>query len=290
MVDIAEGISAIDVHVHLSDGAARSASPDRASWGQISSYFGRERAVVPIDEMAEQYRSKNMMAVIMNSTNESITGVKGVPNDYIAEVVAKHPDVFIGFGIVDPWQGKLAELEMRRCKEELGLAGIGELNPARQRFAPNDTHFYPLWNAASELGLPILFHGGFAGAGAGTPGGMGVKLRYSNPMLLDDLAADFPQLRIICAHPSWPWSSEALAVTLHKSNVYLDLSGWSPKYLPEEVRHYANSRIQNKVLFGTDWPLLDLDRFLEEFEQLDFKPEVREKILVRNARALFEAV
>jgi predicted TIM-barrel fold metal-dependent hydrolase len=109
-------------------------------------------------------------------------------------------------------------------------------------------------------------------------------------MLLDDLAADFPQLRIICAHPSWPWSSEALAVTLHKSNVYLDLSGWSPKYLPEEVRHYANSRIQNKVLFGTDWPLLDLDRFLEEFEQLDFKPEVREKILVRNARALFEAV
>jgi predicted TIM-barrel fold metal-dependent hydrolase len=278
-------IEAIDVHVHLSDEYSLQFKQRRNA--QMAKHFGRERPPVPIDEMAEIYRSRNMMAVIMNSIDRTATGDTPMPNDYVAEVVRAHPDVFLGFGAIDPNEGKAAENEIRRCKEELGLAGIGELNPARQRFQPNDPRYAPLWQAASDAGLVVLFHGGYAASGSGTPGGMGIKLRYARPIYLDDVAADHPELTIICAHQSWPWEGEALAVAQHKGNVYLDLSGYAPKYLSEQVRRYVNSRIPDKVLFGTDWPGLTVDRWITEFDELGMKPEVRQKVLLDNAKRVF---
>lgn len=278
-------VTAIDVHVHLSDELSIKAKGARAQ--QMARYFGRERRPVSFDEMADQYRKRKMMAVIMNTTDETITGLTPVPNDHIAKGVREHSDVFMGFGVIDPWQGKVALKEIRRCKEELGLAGIGELNPARQHFFPNDTRFYPLWEEAQRLGLPVLFHSGMAGAGAGTPGGMGAKLKYTQPIYLDDVAADFPELKVICAHPSWPWQEESLAIARHKSNFYIDLSGWAPKYFPAELTRHVNSILQDKALFGSDWPSIGVERWMEEFEQLKLKPEVRQKILLDNAKKLF---
>src|SRR5699024_1479902 len=127
----------------------------------------------------------------------------------------KHPDVFIGFGAVEPMMGKVAETEVRRCAEELGLKGIGELNPGRQCFYPNDRKLYKVWESASELNMIVLFHTGMMGAGARTPGGSGLKLKYTRPIPhLDDVAAEFPELKIIAAHPSWPWQEESLAMAL----------------------------------------------------------------------------
>ncbi|MGH9082450.1 MAG: amidohydrolase family protein [Acidimicrobiales bacterium] len=278
-------VRAIDAHVHLSDETwAATMGDERAR--SIARAFGRTQVVVPVDEMAAEYRERSMMAVIVNSTDATVTGRASVPNEHIAEVVAAHPDVFLGLGVVDPWQGKLAEEEICRIAE-LGLVGVGELNPARQHFAPNDERFAPLWRCADELGLVVLFHGGYAAAGSNTPGGGGVKLRFARPTLLDDVAADFPTLRLICAHPSWPWEAEALAVAMHKRNVYLDLSGVAPKYLSAEVRQYVRRRIPEKVLFGTDWPSLSVDRWLEEFSALELDDDVRHKVLLQNAMRLF---
>ncbi|MCZ6625642.1 MAG: amidohydrolase family protein [Deltaproteobacteria bacterium] len=278
-------VKAIDVHVHLCDELTLKSKGARVQ--QMARYFKRERKPVSIDEMADQYRQRKMMAVIMNTTDVSVTGLTPVPNDHIAEGVRKHPDVFLGFGIVDPWHGKTALQEIRRCKEELGLHGIGEFNPARQHFFPNDPRFYPLWEETQRLGLPILFHSGMAAAGAGTPGGMGIKLKYSQPIYLDDVAADFPELKIISAHPSWPWQEESLAIARHKSNFFIDLSGWAPKYFPKELVQHVNSLLQDKVMFGSDWPALSVERWMEEFEKIDFKPEVRQKILLENAKKFF---
>src|ERR1041385_1583913 len=164
-------VTAIDVHVHLCDELTLKAKGPRTQ--QMAKYFGRERKPVPMEEMAEQYKNRKMMAVIMNTRDETVTGLQPVPNDHVAEYVKKYPDLFLGFGAIDPWTGKLALNEIKRCKEELGLTGIGELNPARQHFFPNDTRFYPLWEQCQKLGMPILFHGGMAAAGAGTPGGEG---------------------------------------------------------------------------------------------------------------------
>lgn len=280
--------TAIDVHVHIHDARARALQGPEAQrrFEEKARYFKREAKHVSVDEQADQYRGHAMMAVLMNSSDESITGQKAVPNDFVAEAIERHPDVFMGMGAIDPWQGELARREIRRIKE-LGLHGIGELNPARQHFFPNDTRFYPLWEEAQQQELPILFHSGYAAAGSGTPGGGGVKLKYCQPMLLDDVAADFPDLKIICAHPSWPWTAESLAIARHKPNFYVDLSGWAPKYFPEELVTQINSMIPDKALFGSDAPSLPLDRWLAEFAELPIKPEVRAKIMLENAKRLF---
>lgn len=280
-------IVGIDIHIHVHDARARALQgPDaQRKFEEKARYFKRSPKDLPIEEQADQYRQHKMMAVLMNSNDESITGTTPVPNDFIAEAVQNHPDVFMGMGAIDPWQGAKARDEIRRIKQ-LGLIGIGELNPARQHFFPNDIRFYPLWEEAQDQGLVILFHSGYAAAGSGTRGGGGVKLKYCQPMLLDDVAADFPDLKIISAHPSWPWTSESLAIARHKPNFYIDLSGWAPKYFPEELIHQVNSMIPDKALFGTDAPSLPLDRWLSDFEQLPFKPEVRQKIMLDNAKKL----
>jgi len=167
------------------------------------------------------------------------------------------------------------------------MKGIGEINPGRQLFHANDKRFYPVWEECAKRKLIVLFHTGMMGAGAGTRGGMGYKLQYTRPIPdLDDVAADFPELTIIGAHPSWPWQDEALAVCRHKTNYYIDLSGWAPQYFPPQLVHYASTLLQDRVLFGTDWPMIDVDRYLREFADLPFTPEVRQKIMLDNAKKL----
>lgn len=281
-------LAGIDVHVHVHDARARALQgPEaQAKAEQMARYFKREARATSVEEQAEQYRSRDMMAVLVNGTDVTVTGRTPIPNDFIAETVQRFPDVFLGMGAIDPWQGELARREIVRMKE-LGLVGIGELNPARQHFYPNDRRFYPLWEEAERQGMVVLFHSGYAAAGSGSPGGGGVKLKYCQPMLLDDIAADFPDLRIICAHPSWPWTAESLAIARHKPNFYIDLSGWAPKYFPPEVVQQVNSMIPDKALFGSDAPSLPLERWLADFEQLPIKPEVRRKIMLDNAVRLF---
>jgi predicted TIM-barrel fold metal-dependent hydrolase len=277
-------IEAIDIHVHPKTEEFIKAAGPRAE--QMAAYFKRENKPVSFQELADQYRGHRMMAVLMNTTDITTSGNLPVPNDVIAQAVKDHPDVFIGFGAIDPWQGKIALEEIRRCAD-LGLKGLGELNPGRQHFYPNDERFYPLWEEAAKLNLIVLFHGGMMGAGAGTPGGMGYKLKYGRPIPhVDDVVADFPELKVIGAHPSWPWQEESLAIARHKSNFYIDLSGWAPKYFPQSLVQYAGTILQDKCLFGSDWPAIKVERWLEEFEQLPIKPEARQKIMLDNARKL----
>ena len=111
-----------------------------------------------------------------------------------------------------------------------------KFHPNLQAFFPNDRMAYPLYEVIAEAGLPALFHTGHSGIGSGLPGGGGIRLKYSNPMHVDDVAVDFPGMPIILAHPSFPWQDEALSVAMHKAQVYIDLSGWSPKLLPADPR------------------------------------------------------
>ena len=272
---------AIDVHVHpTSPEAIGVLGADLEAMGR---YFGREIPQISMDELAQQYRARKMMAVLLAMDTSTSTGWPPVPNDHIAAAVRAHADVFIGFAGVDPWKGRLAVDEARRAREVLGLRGL-KLHPGLQKFAPNDDRFYPLWAAAAELGLVCLFHTGMMGTGAGLPGGGGYKLKYVNPLLLDDVAADFPSLEIIMAHPGWPWQPEQLAMARHKANLYIDLSGWSPKYFPGELVQNMNGLLQDKCLFGSDWPFLTPERWLADFAALPIGEAVRRKILRDNAR------
>jgi uncharacterized protein len=195
-----------------------------------------------------------------------------------------NPDVLIPFGSVDPHRGKLAVRQARELIEQ-GVRGF-KFHPNTQRFWPNDTEFFPLYRVIAEAGLIALFHSGTTGIGAGMPGGGGVRLKYSNPMAVDDVAAEFPDLDIILAHPSFPWQEEALAVAVHKPNVYIDLSGWSPKYFPEILVQYINTRLRGKMLFGSDYPLITPERWLADFEKLPIRDEVRPEVIKGNAARL----
>lgn len=279
-------LEAIDVHTHPQTEEFLAALGARRE--QMGQHFGKERKAVSFAEQADVYRDHNMAAVLCNSDDETQSGVPAAPNDAIGKAISDHPDVFIGFCGIDPWKGRIAVDEIRRCHEVYGMKGVGELNPTRQRFFANDERFFPIWETCQELGLAVMFHTGFPGAGAGRPGGMGYELEYTKPVpYLDGLAAKFPEMNVIAAHPGWPWHLDNLAACWHKSNYWIDLSGWAPKYLPQEVIHYANSIISDRVLFGTDWPVIGLDRWLSEFEQIDIKPEVRAKIMKENAVRLF---
>ncbi len=193
-------------------------------------YFHKKDAVVSLEEMARHYRDLDMMGVLLAWDTETQSGLPPVSNDYVAAAVQKYPESFIGFASVDPWKGKIAVAELTRAVKSLGLRGL-KLHPIAQAFYLNDRRFYPLWETCASLKIPLLTHTGTTGVGAGVPGGNGLKLKYGRPIpYIDDIAADFPELTIIGAHPSWPWQEEMLALAVHKTNVYIDLSGWSPKY------------------------------------------------------------
>ena len=250
-------------------------------------YFGKKIEVLTPEALAERYQSLDIMGILLGWDSETSTGTKRVSNEYIAGLVEKYPRTFLGFAGVDPWKGKVAIQEVEHAIRNLGLRGV-KFQQAAQAFFPGDKQFYPLWEKITELKVPVLFHMGNTGYGAGVPGGDGIRLKYCRPIPdLDDLAADFPELTIIGAHPAWPWQEEMLAVAMHKGNVFLDLSGWSPKYFPPSLVQYANTFLQDKCLFGSDHPYLSPERWLGDFETLPLKPTVKEKILLKNAQKLF---
>jgi uncharacterized protein len=281
-----DALAAIDVHVHAevssSGGSSLPAELEQAS----TSYFkvsDPRRPTLP--EIAAYYRERRMACVVFTVDAQAATGQPPVPNEEVAEAAAANPDVIIPFASIDPARGRAGARRARVLVEEHGVRGF-KFHPSMQAFYPNDRAAYVLYEAIEELGVPAVFHTGQTGIGAGAAGGGGIRLKYSNPMLIDDVAADFPGMPIILAHPSFPWQDEALAVATHKPTVHIDLSGWSPKYFPPLLVQYANSLLQDKVMFGSDYPLLTPDRWLADFEKLPVKPEVREKILKHNAARL----
>ncbi|HXY86710.1 MAG TPA: amidohydrolase family protein [Gaiellaceae bacterium] len=285
MIDVTR-VAAIDVHVHteLSRDGHDPLPPElRAA---AARYFRSDEPLPTVDDVAAYYRARNLVAVLFTVDWEARSGRPPIPNEEIADAAASNPDVIIPFASVDPARPDAVE-RARRLIEEHHVKGF-KFHPNLQEFFPNERSVYPLYEVIAAAGLPTLFHSGHSGIGTGLPGGGGLRLKYSNPMCLDDVAADFPDLKIVLAHPSFPWQDEAISICLHKENVWIDLSGWSPKYFPPQLVQYANTQLRERVLFGSDFPLITPDRWLADFEQAPFKDDVRPLILKQNAATLLE--
>ncbi|TMK77132.1 MAG: amidohydrolase [Actinobacteria bacterium] len=273
---------AIDLHVHLPtdawlDDALGPLLP------ATEAYFRSHVIRRTIEEVAQEYAERDVLGVVLDWDDESVTGRGWLGNDWLAGLAERFPGTLMGFGSVDPYSDD-ALREMQRCRD-LGLRGL-KFHPTMQQFDPADRGFYLLWAKAQELGLICLFHTGTCGIGAGTPGAGGTKIRYSHPAFLDAIGADFPGLTLVAAHFGWPWFLECLAIALHKSNVFIELSGWAPKYLPAEVRREVAKRLNAQTLFGSDYPFISLDRWFAEFAELGLDEPARDAILVGNASRL----
>ncbi|HEX77730.1 MAG TPA: amidohydrolase [Dehalococcoidia bacterium] len=279
-------MKAIDVHVHPSTISMKDMVGKEIAESTFR-YLRSEERLRTEEEMVQEFVEMDLKALLIAWDSQTVSGAPGVSNDYIARLVRDYPQVFVnGWAVVDPWKGKWAVQEAERAIKELGLLGL-KFQPSAQAFYANDRRFYPLWQKCVELKAPVLIHTGTSGLGAGLPGGAGLRLDMLRPIpVIDDLAADFPELTIICGHLGWPWTEELIAVLFHKGNVYCELSGWAPKYFPESIRREVNGRLQDKFMFGSDYPGLHPKRLLEEWEAGGYKPEVLEKVFYKNAQRI----
>jgi uncharacterized protein len=280
-------IVALDIHTHASISTRAPRDPCSIIFDEAMSKYFKSTVPPTIAEVAQYYRERKLAAVIFPVDSEAEMGHWRIANEEVAEMATEHADVLIPFASIDPAKGKMGAREARRLVQDYGVRGF-KFHPSMQGFYPNDRKAYVLYEAIQEARVPALFHTGQTGAGAGARGGLGVRLKYSNPIYLDDVAVDFPDMPIIMAHPSFPWQDEALAVATHKPNVYIDLSGWSPKYFPANLVQYSNTLLKDRVLFGSDYPAITPDRWLTDFEKLPIKPEVRPMILKGNAIRLLQ--
>ena len=278
-------LMAIDVHTHAWKSALAVDDAPTERQEAMGRYFRYQPQHSTVPQMAEYYR-KLRMAFVVFTVDVKDQAMK-ISNEEIAELAHKNADVAIPFASIDPHRGAEGVQLARRLIGEHGVKGF-KFHPSTQAFHPNDRLAYPLYEVIAEAKLPALFHTGQTGVGAGMRGGGGVRLKYAHPMLLDDVAADFPDMPIILAHPSFPWQEEALSVATHKPQVYIDLSGWSPKYFPPILVQYANTLLKDKILFGSDYPVITPERWIEEFDKLPIKPEVRPLIMKENAARLLK--
>jgi uncharacterized protein len=270
---------AIDVHTHAEVSCRQ--EPDEASKpfdDAASKYFKADKRKT-IPETIAYYRERKIGLVMFTVDTEFEMGVRRIPNQEVIDAARENSDMMVAFASIDPHKGKMGVREARRLIEEGGIRGF-KFHPTCQGYFPNDRFAYKLYEVIAEPKLPAIFHSGHSGIGTGMPGGGGLKLKFSNPMHVDDVAADFPDMTVIIAHPSWPWQDEALSVCLHKPNVYT-------KYFSPELIRYANTQLKHKMLFGSDFPLITPDRWMKDFAEAGFKPEVQPLILKENAiRAL----
>jgi predicted TIM-barrel fold metal-dependent hydrolase len=269
---------AIDTHVHLHGESTGNAADEAAR-----KYFGYTDANLSPQDIADYYRSRKIGCVVF-SVDERLTGRPQVPNDEVLALAAENADIMIAFSSVDPTRGADAVAEARRLIKA-GTRGF-KLHPPVQQFHANDRAVYRFYEVINEARLPVIFHTGHSGIGTGMPGGGGVRLKYGNPMDIDDVAVDFPDMPIVLAHPSFPWQDEALSICLHKPQVFIDLSGWSPKYFPPSLIQYTNTLLRQKMLFGSDFPFITPERWLADFEKTSIREDVRPLILKENARRL----
>ena len=276
-----DAVDAIDIHTHVEIDSAGGCAYD----AELAEATGRHFNLGPdhfvrVDDLAEHYRRHNTAAVVFTIDAQTASGHRPNSVEELIEGAARNNDVLIPFGTVDPW----ASNATGRVRRQVALGAKGfKFHPSLQGFEPNDRRFYPVYESIAAAGVPALFHTGQTGLGSTLPGGYGIKLRYSDPMLIDDVAADFPELTIVMAHPAVPWVDSQIAIASHKANCYVDLSGWSPKYFSPQLVRALGRQLRTKALFGTDHPYITLERWRRDFETLDIDPEVLPMILKGNA-------
>lgn len=249
----------------------------------LAKYWNRSWSAKTEDEVLRDFTTAGVEAVLVALDLESTTGTPPCSNDFVKGMQERHPDRIIqSWAAVDPFKGDAAIREATRAIEELGMLGF-HFHPIMGHYAVNDPRLLPLFEEIDRLKAPVMIDVGTTGMGAGMPGGMGTKIRHAHPSAIDELAADFPNLTIVAAHPGWPWVEEMTAIALHKGNVFWELSGWAPKYFPAQLKVDIRSRLKEKVMFGSDYPSLPYERIFREWDELGYSDEIKEKIFHGNA-------
>jgi uncharacterized protein len=282
-----DSLIAIDFHTHAEVSCWNPFDNYGEEFDRAADKYFRSSRRPTIEESIAYYREQKIGFVMFTVDSEAQMGRRRIPNEEIAQAALDNPDIMMAFASIDPHKGKMGAREAERLIKDYGVKGF-KFHPTVQGFYPYDRMAWPIYEVINEYKLPAIFHTGHSGIGSGMRCGGGLRLEYSNPMHLDDVALHFGDMQIVMAHPSWPWQDEALSVAMHKPNVWIDLSGWSPKYFPPQLIQYCNTLLKDRVLFGSDFPLITPERWIKDANEAGFKPAVMPGILKDNAVRLLK--
>lgn len=222
------------------------------------------------------------LLIAVRAGDLNVRGSFEVPYQRVAKVCAKHPDRFSGLAGVDPTRGIAQLHDLDRAVHEYGFVGA-HLYPHWFGLAPDHARYYPIYSRCAELDIPIMMQ-------------IGHNLVYSaerrlpsvgRPITLDTVAIDFPTLKLLGIHIGVPWTDEAISMAWKHDNVYLGGDAYAPKHWPKAFVHYANTYGNRKVLFGTDWPVIDPERAVKEIADLRLQPDSYRRLMRDNALAVF---
>lgn len=240
--------------------------------------YGIEYKKMTLEETFEHIKDAGVDHVVIAANDVETTHGRKVPNERIADLCKKYPDVFVfGLAGADPHKGMEAVRELESAVKDLGLKGC-YVNPWYHQMKANDRRYYLLYEKCAELDIPISLH---------TASSLDYKssMDYGNPAHIDDVAVDIPELKIIMRHPCWPWVSQGIAVAYRHPNVYIDVSGINPKMLFEMVEA-SKTILKNKLLFGSAFPGVQPKKAIKWWERLDLPDEVKDNIFYHNAARL----
>jgi predicted TIM-barrel fold metal-dependent hydrolase len=281
------GMKIIDAVVNLWTEEALSYRPD---WGP--SFFVDKMKVdrslmagLTLEAMVDRMESAGIQHALLVAPKAGRNGLKGcyhLPPEVVARAVEQHPGRFSGLIGIDPYMGMQGVRELASAVQDHGFVGA-HVYPHWFELPPDHARYYPFYAKCCELGVPIQIQ-------------VGQSMIYTkeypcrsvgHPMTLDAIACDFPELTIIGIHVGIPWTDEMIAMSWKHENVYIGCDAHSPKYWPGNFVRYIDSYGQDKVVFGTDFPVLDFRRAVDEVRDLGLKDEVLAKLFWRNAQGLY---
>lgn len=238
----------------------------------------------PVGEFVDYIDSIGITKAVIKAKDIETTYQRKIRNESVAGLVRQYPERFIGFAGVDPYKGMDAVRELEYAVRQLGLRGLA-MEPFEYNLRANDRRFYPLYSKCVELDIPVNLH---CSINYSTMS----RMDYGKPIYLDDVAVDFPELKIIAMTSGWPWVGELIGVAWRHANVYIETAAVRPRYMAMpntgwgELVHYGNTVIQDKILFSSSWPLLPIERTIQEIRELPLKETVVNKWLYGNAARL----
>jgi uncharacterized protein len=278
-----------DCHSHFStrDGLHHATMEDYENAQRV---FKRKRTFQTEEEMAETFRTRGVRTILDIYRTWRLTDEDEIraSNDYAANFARRHSDIVFG-----NWLAINPEMKDFWIKEyhRLAASGAGFFGFCQSqnslRRPPSDPVWDPFYKLSIDAGIPVLLMVGLTGIGQGQRGGKGIVLEDGHPRHVDLVAARFPELKILAGRPAWPWQDDMLAILLHKANVHYEVHGWSPKYFTPALKKEIGGRLQDRVMFGWDWPTLTLERLMEDWRGLGYSDAVYEKVLHRNAEGFF---
>jgi uncharacterized protein len=248
----------------------------------LAKYWKRAWVPKTEEEVVKDFEAAGVEAVLVALDLSTTINTRPCDNDYVAGMRDRNACIIQAWATVEPATGQVAIDQAKHAINDLKMLGF-HFHPIMQHFRVDEPRFYPLWEEINALRVPVMIDVGMTGMGAGMPGGMGARTRYAHPEAIDNLAADFPDLTIIMAHPGYPWVDETTTVALHKGNVYWEMSGWGPKYLPEGLKRDMRTRLRDKMMFGSDYPSIPYPRLLKDWGELGYSDDVLEQFFHGNA-------